>query len=256
MPAAKAKSTKRPTPHNPANLASDDGVKEMIASILAGDERSRKRFSITQTKSWALNKAGGGDFIRPIIIRGVAMPAKMVHTKYPPGNCGPEDFYDFRHEPRNGVPWSEVGDLHKLADVAKKTPAANFCEKKWENEARQFQRGGYGMVSGRDNIFTTPQGKRVLKDKGAFFIASAFDVWHLTFATARDTQFPAHIGRVIRAVRKPCNELYDYETLPVREQRLKLSSGLPQKELNREKTKYTERRVHTADVAITIALRH
>ncbi len=148
MSASRAESTRGPTAHSPASLDSDDGVKEMIASILAGEERSKKRFSVVQTKSWALNKARGGDFVKTIIVRGVAMPVEIAHTKYPPGSCGPEEIFDFRHEPRNGVPWSNVGDLHKLADVANKTLAMNFCEEKWADEARRFQRVG----DNRDNI--------------------------------------------------------------------------------------------------------
>ena len=71
-----------------------------------------------------------------------------------------------------------------------------------------------------------------------------------------DVESPALIGRVIWAEREPCNDNYDFETLPVRQQRLKLASGLSRSDRDRERMKYTERRVHKADVAITIALRH
>ena len=41
MSVTRVTSSRRPTPLNPANLASDDGVKNMIAPILAGEERSK-----------------------------------------------------------------------------------------------------------------------------------------------------------------------------------------------------------------------
>ena len=76
MAATGAKPRERALPkRNPDNLASDDGIKAIIASFFDGEERTKKRFSVVQTKLWVLNKAGGGDFIRPIINRGVAMPA-------------------------------------------------------------------------------------------------------------------------------------------------------------------------------------
>ena len=107
----------------------------MVASFLAGDELIRRqRFSVAQTKLWVLHKSGGGDFIRPIIARGVAMPAKLVHNSFPPGKCGPEHFFTYKCDPGADALWSEVGSVQKLADVATKTLAMNFCEKKWADK--------------------------------------------------------------------------------------------------------------------------